>query len=346
MSAPRDIAPAPDKAGQRGAASLWRSQRSLAGRIAAISLVFVGATMAATAGALWFAVGHVVREQVDQQLDVQITALRGALSFDASGHPALSSAFDNPPFDRPGWLWQIDTPGGRLISPPPRRPHPPRGRDEEGLPQPGEARDNGASAGPDPWRDAENGPLRTIDLSAEDVSGASLYRRRQEALVDGRKVILFATAPDGALTVPARDALGWLLPLTLLLGLMLSAGTLLQVRLGLRPLRQLAADLQAIERGARSRLTPAAMRELQPLTAEINRLIDQNETRLAETRLHFANLAHGLKTPLASLMPSARSRSILPACRISFCVARSGMSRRFWAICSTTPSNGRIAKSP
>jgi len=41
--------------------------------------------------------------------------------------------------------------------------------------------------------------------------------------------------------------------------------------------------------------------ELRPATREINRLVEQNKDRLTETRLHFANLAHGLKTPVTSL---------------------------------------------
>ncbi|WP_245295586.1 sensor histidine kinase [Rhizobium rhizosphaerae] len=310
MSPLEGTATPPDAPGQEPAIASAqprsaRAGRSLAGRLTAIALVFVGATMAASAGVLWFAVSHVVREQVDQQLDVQITALKGALSFDAGGRPMLSSAFDNPPFDRPGWLWQIDTPGGRLISPPPRRPHPPRGRnDAEGPDRPsaeGAGMPVDPASPPDAPGDRGERPRRPIDLAMEDHAGPALYLRRQDAMVEGRSVTLIASAPAGALTVPARDALGWLLPLTLLLGLMLTLGTLLQVRIGLRPLRRLTDEIQAIERGARARLAPAQLRELQPLTAEINRLLDQNETRLAETRLHFANLAHGLKTPLASL---------------------------------------------
>jgi len=41
--------------------------------------------------------------------------------------------------------------------------------------------------------------------------------------------------------------------------------------------------------------------ELQPLAAELNALIDQNGEQLARARLHVANLAHSLKTPLANL---------------------------------------------
>jgi signal transduction histidine kinase len=41
--------------------------------------------------------------------------------------------------------------------------------------------------------------------------------------------------------------------------------------------------------------------ELVPLASELNRLIDRNEERLEHARRHVANLAHGLKTPLATI---------------------------------------------
>ncbi|OLP61909.1 hypothetical protein BJF93_19155 [Xaviernesmea oryzae] len=259
--------------------------QSLSGRLLIFSAAFVAATMAATALVLWLIVGHVVREQVDQQLDVQIEALKGSLRFDAAGTPRLSASFDNPPFDRPGWFWQIDTPDGRLNAPPPT--HGPGRR-------PGHDRPGGPPDAPPP-----EGP--TPDLTAAERPGPALHLRQQSATIDGRVVTFTASAPEAALATPARDALFWLLPLILALGLFLLIGTLLQIRFGLRPLADLHGDLQDIERGARDRLSDMPVRELAPVTTEINRLLDQNEARLTETRLHFANLAHGLKTPLASL---------------------------------------------
>jgi signal transduction histidine kinase len=41
--------------------------------------------------------------------------------------------------------------------------------------------------------------------------------------------------------------------------------------------------------------------EVQPLVAELNALLEQNASSLERARRHVANLAHGLKTPLATL---------------------------------------------
>ena len=40
--------------------------------------------------------------------------------------------------------------------------------------------------------------------------------------------------------------------------------------------------------------------EVRPLVAELNNLLDQNAVNLERARRHVANLAHGLKTPLAT----------------------------------------------
>ena len=74
-----------------------------------------------------------------------------------------------------------------------------------------------------------------------------------------------------------------------------------QVRWGLRPLRDLEADIAKIRSGGIDKLPPEQPQELQPLVNEINQLIDQSDRGLTTARRQVANLAHSLKTPLAFL---------------------------------------------
>ena len=93
-------------------------------------------------------------------------------------------------------------------------------------------------------------------------------------------------------------------PVALTLGVLalaLIGGVLLQVRLGLRPLSQLTEDLQRVRTGKAERIPGAQPSEVAPLVAELNTLLDQNALNLERARRHVANLAHGLKTPLATL---------------------------------------------
>ena len=257
---------------------------TISGRLTAFSAVFIAAAVVVASATLWLIVANVVREQIDQRLDVQIQALRGALIPAPDGTVALSTQLDGPPFDRPasGWFWQITGDGIRLGS---------RSLAGGTIETPGKAFE---------WRQLLDGMPRHGD-SAE-FGGQELHTRTMQASVNGKIVTITATAPRTALTGPAFRSLIWLLGAMFLLGGSLLLGTVLQVRFGLRPLRMLSADIESVLQGRRSAVRQPDVHELQPIASEINRLIDQNTQRLVETRLHFANMAHGLKTPVASLM--------------------------------------------
>ncbi|GAK72992.1 putative two-component histidine kinase [Agrobacterium rubi TR3 = NBRC 13261] len=261
-----------------------RIPHSLAGRLLLFSGLFVTVTLVVASVILWLALKNVVREQIDQRLDTQIGALASTVTRTPSGHLELSTPLDAPPFDRrdSGWYWQIETGRDRLtsLSLAGNELDGPKGRKSlretvTGLPSPGDA---------------------------EDLHGKTLYTRQVTRNIDGEIVTITATAPFGALVDPAIRALFWLIPCMLFLGLVLLAGTLWQIRFGLKPLASMAADIDAINRGDIDRLPPQKSPELSPLTEKTNALLIANEERLTATRMQFANLAHGLKTPVASLM--------------------------------------------
>lgn len=247
------------------------------------SAIFVTLAVVTVSVVLWLALQSVIREQVDQRLDTQMAALANALGRDTTGRLSLSAPSDAPPFDRPGsgWYWQVEGEGQRLTSRSLRDrtiDAPPPDQDflqmMTGRPAPGQGRDR----------------------------GRSLYLRQSVRLVEGVPVTITVSAPQAALSDPVLRALMWLAPAMLLLGAVLMVGTLWQIRFGLRPLRAMGADIDAINRGEAARLTEQPVVELAPLTTKINALISANDERLAATRLQFANLAHGLKTPVASLL--------------------------------------------
>lgn len=258
--------------------------RSLAGRLLLFSGLFVTATLVVASVALWLALKNVVREQIDQRLDTQITALASAVTRGSGGHLVLSTPLDAPPFDRSGsgWYWQIETASDRLMS-----------RSLTGNELDGPKGKKG-------FRETITGLPSPGD--AEDKFGKTLYTRQVTRDIDDDIVTITATAPFGALIDPALRALFWLIPCMLFLGVVLLAGTLWQIRFGLRPLAAMAADIDAINRGDLTQLPRQKSPELSPLAEKTNALLIANEERLTATRLQFANLAHGLKTPVASLL--------------------------------------------
>jgi signal transduction histidine kinase len=77
------------------------------------------------------------------------------------------------------------------------------------------------------------------------------------------------------------------------------------MRLALRPLRRLVDELDELRAGARQRLGPDAPRELAPLAESLNRLLAEDEARVASARAQAADLAHALKTPLTLVLAEA-----------------------------------------
>jgi signal transduction histidine kinase len=75
----------------------------------------------------------------------------------------------------------------------------------------------------------------------------------------------------------------------------------LQVRIGLSPLQRLRRGIEAIRHGEAETLSGDFPAEVLPLTAEVNELLAAQRASIAFARARAADLAHGLKTPLAVL---------------------------------------------
>ena len=96
----------------------------------------------------------------------------------------------------------------------------------------------------------------------------------------------------------------------LVLGAVLLTASSLQIQFGLRPLRTLRQNIADVRHGTRARLPDAVVEELVPIVRQVNELIDAQEATIAFARERAADLAHGLKTPLAVLSAtSERLRS-------------------------------------
>ena len=91
----------------------------------------------------------------------------------------------------------------------------------------------------------------------------------------------------------------------LLLGLGLIAAILVQVKVGLAPLRKVSKALGKIRDGEARRLDGNFPTEIAPLASELNSLIQHSEEVVGRARTHVSNLAHFLKTPLSVLAAEA-----------------------------------------
>jgi signal transduction histidine kinase len=220
--------------------------------------------------------GHFVGQNLNDQLDTQITVLERSLGPDMRldrGRIVTLPGFDAP---RDGWSWQVTTSAGSWST---------------GTPYRNVALDHYVRSG---RYDMYLGHGWSPD-------GIELHLRKREYVVPQGKVSIIATAPRRIVRQPLREALTPLLASLAAIALGLGGAALAQLRYGLRPVRALRDAVARVRTGGSDRLPEAQPAELRPLAQEVNALIAQNEAGLVHARNHVANLAHGLKTPLATL---------------------------------------------
>ena len=256
--------------------------RSLYGRLLASAALFIIIALIVAGLSIGKVLERFVMQGLDERLDAQITLLARAVRPDGSIDAAR--AMDLPPFDQldSGWAWQIRTPSQTLRSAS-------LGQGEMPVPV-ARMRHPGA-------RSRE--PIGPAD--GETQSGQEVHFRIAELDSPAGTITIMAAGPREMAERPLRQAIMPLAVSLLILGLVLIAAIVLQLRFGLRPLRRLETALAQVRRGTARHVSDDQPNELRPLVTELNALIDQNEAGLENARRHVANLAHGLKTPLAAL---------------------------------------------
>jgi signal transduction histidine kinase len=218
-----------------------------------------------------------VRGQVVDELAAEIVGIVAHLE-ERNGKVILTAEPVEERFKRPlgGAYWQIDVEGGDAI----------RSRSlwDETIPAP-------EVDEPDPVVFEAHGPgdervlVRSERLTLATGSGE---RRLRVTMATSEAEVEEAVAEFG------RDlavALG-------MLGLVLIAAALVQIGIGLEPLRGLRAEVEAVRAGRKARLAADVPTEVRPLVEEVNELLSGQEAALARARAQAADLAHGLKTPL------------------------------------------------
>lgn len=123
--------------------------------------------------------------------------------------------------------------------------------------------------------------------------------------VQGRYVFVVGVATREILEA-AGSLVGWAFVVFIVFcALMVAAASVLQIRFGLEPLHALQRDIAAVRRGDTERLEGDYPAEIQPVTDELNALVDHNREVVERARRHVGNLAHALKTPIAVLKNAA-----------------------------------------
>jgi signal transduction histidine kinase len=263
----------------------WRSLRLrlIGGGIVTILL----ALTAAGSGLVVLFERHVART-IGEDLGVHLKQLIAGIDVDTGGRLAVTRPPADPRFSDPlsGLYWQIADDRGEVL----------RSRSlwDMALTLPP---DNPSSG--EVHQHVMAGPAKTRVLVAE---------RMVQLTVNGRPVpVRVMVAADLSRVSAAAAAFSRDLMVALgLLGVVLALATTIQVSLGLQPLAALRRGIADIRAGRSHHLAPAAPDEVHPLVEEVNALLDAQEREIERSRGRAADLAHGLKTPLAALTGDAR----------------------------------------
>jgi signal transduction histidine kinase len=263
------------------------NRHSLRLRLVAGGIVAILMALAIAGGALVLVFERHVSRTLAQDLEVHLKQLLAGIDVDPQGKLVLTSTPVDPRFADPlsGLYWQVGDDRGQLL----------RSRSlwDSAMKLPAD----------------RLGPGETHQHEADGPGGQRVLvaERAVSLSADGKPVIVrLAVAEDLARVSEASTAFARDLSIALvILGGVLAFATWIQVGVGLRPLVALRRGVADIRAGRSRHLPSAVPSEVHPLVEEVNALIDAQESEIERSRGRAADLAHGLKTPLAALAADA-----------------------------------------
>jgi signal transduction histidine kinase len=290
---PKAERPAPARAAGHAAPAadtpiFWALRRqSLSRRLLLVAFAWITALLTVGGVALDRVITRALTDTFDLQLSRTLTSMIGAGEIGPEGEVRFTRALGDQRFFEPysGLYWQVSAAGAE--------PFRSRSLWDRALPidiqaeVPDERRSLRVAWNEERLRLAE----RDVILPGSTVRYRFVVAARVDELeaqvAEFRRTLVLALALVG-------------------LGMLLLA--LLQVTVGLLPLRKVRAGLEAVRTGTERRLDPDFPPEIQPLVTEMNALLDHGEAQSEQARTHAGNLAHALKTPMAVLLNEARQQ--------------------------------------
>ena len=229
---------------------------------------------------------HVTRNVTDD-LELHLKQLLSGIAISADGQLAVTRPPVDPRFADPlsGLYWQVSDDRGGLVR----------------------SRSLWDATLPLAVDQIAQGEVHLHELPGPGGARLLVVERRALLAVGDKSVpVRAAVAVDLARVSAAGAAFARDLMIALgILGLVLALATSVQVLLGLRPLDRLRSGVARIRSGESRRLQVDVPVEVLPLVEEVNGLLDARDREIERSRGRAADLAHGLKTPLAALLADA-----------------------------------------
>ncbi len=244
------------------------------------------ALLVAGAGLITLFERHVER-RIDAELRLQLNQLAAAITVAADGRVSLAHDPSDPRFTQPlsGLYWQVDA------------------ANQPGLLRSRSLWDTVIALPAD--------PLAPGGVHAHVLQGPGeqrlLIRERRLVFTQNAVSLRLAVGLNRAeLTLARDDFAADMWPYLALIILVLLLATLVQIQTGLAPLEAVRRGVEAIRSGQARQLADTYPDEVMPLVSEVNALLTARSQAIERARVWTADLAHGLKTPLAALAADAQ----------------------------------------
>ncbi len=273
---------------------------SLRFRLLAGTLFWISATIALAGWGLSGLFHQHVAAQFHLELTTELDQMTAQLTQDGQGKAQLTQPLSDPRLSRPfsGYYWQVDqlsdAPAGTVSA--------------VGQLRSRSLWDHVLALPADVPADGETHQHRILGPQAQWLGVVERSVRLEDAGTGQPRVFrLIAAANERFMVEPVKRFNGmlWLALGVLALGLMLAA--VVQVLVGLAPLRTLRDALGKLRNAQTQRLDGVFPAELTPLVDDFNKVLLQNAEVVDRARTHAGNLAHALKTPLTVLSNAAHA---------------------------------------
>ena len=262
------------------------ARRSLTFRIIALSSIWIGLALVATAALLWHYYHDHIRKHYDAHVFMHLEEMIVASHLSPGGELELTSYPSDPRFDisGSGWYWEVRHHDSILAA-----SHSLNGRslDLGGLPISEGVRVHEIEG---PWHEILR--VQTMQIA----SG-----------LPGEKLLLVASAPLMGITDDVIDIAEHMMISFIVLGVGLILAVVLQVRVALKPLTAFSNGISEIREGKSDRLDEVFPAEVQVLANELNNLLEHNAVLLKRARNQLGDLAHSIKNPLTVISNEAHN---------------------------------------
>jgi signal transduction histidine kinase len=251
---------------------------SLRFRMMGLAVIWVVASLLVAGLALQYLFSVNIERSTREDMEAALKRL-AAVTASATEGPNLSSPLPDPRYATPfgGRYWQIEARETGAIA---------RSRSLWDFVIKSPIPDDTVYYRPGP--DGRELILLTRDLEIGPEQRSNLYR----------VTVAQDYGPIRAVAQRFAADLSWVL---IVLGILVVIAAWLQIRLGLSPIKTLRAAIEGVRRGELARMHGDFPTELQPLVQEVNGLLEAREAMMVRARSRAADLAHGLKTPLAAV---------------------------------------------